>query len=229
MQRRERVGDQRRSVHVVDGDAIAVVRVRVERRVVTRRHGDLGQLLDRGAELVHVAPGGHGVLGDQRVPERRVELHRAPAPEREVGAPVAAFQVGTRRRAVREHDDFGVAFRDRSGGVLDHELPGGAADAGAVDPRRPETQVLGDLDRCEQPGAAGGKPIDVALLEAGVGERAARGLVVELERRLVVDAAAIRQRGPDDRDAPAHSARYLERQSMRVPDSNSFWPSAMES
>ena len=71
----------RAAVHVVDGDRVAVVRLGIERRVVAGRHRDLGELLDRRAELVHVPAGGHGVLGDERVPERRVELHRAARPK----------------------------------------------------------------------------------------------------------------------------------------------------
>ena len=100
----------RRALHVVDRDRVAVVRVGVERRVVARRHRDLGELLDRRAELVHVAAGRHRVLRDQRVPERRVELHRAARAERR------GWRV--RRRALRsarvvepydEHDHLGVA------------------------------------------------------------------------------------------------------------------------
>ena len=143
----ERVGDHPRALHVVDRDRVAVVGLGIVRRVAARRHRDLGELLDRGAELVHVAAGGHRVLRDQRVPERRVELHRAAAAEREVRAAPAGLQVGARRRSVHEHDDFDVAGHDRGGRVLDHELPRGAAHAGAVDPGGPQAEVLADLDR----------------------------------------------------------------------------------
>ena len=144
----------RERLHVFDGDRIAVVRLGIVRRVAAGRHRDLGELLDGGAELVHVPARGHRVLRDQRVPERRVELHRAAPAEREVGAAAAGLQVGAGGRAVHEHDDFDVAGHDRRGRVLDHELPRGAADAGAVDPGGAQAEVLADLDRGEQAGAA---------------------------------------------------------------------------
>ena len=75
----------RAALHVVDRDRVAVVRLGVERRVVPGRHRDLGELLDRRAELVHVAARRHRVLRDQRVAERRVELHR-PAARRTRGS-----------------------------------------------------------------------------------------------------------------------------------------------
>ena len=40
----------------VDRDRIAVQRVRVQARVLAHADGDLGELLGRRAELVHVAP-----------------------------------------------------------------------------------------------------------------------------------------------------------------------------
>ena len=94
--------------------------------------------------------GDHGVLGDERVAVGRVELHRAPGAEVEVGQCAGPLEVGARRRAVDEHDDLGVAGLDGGDGVLEHELPRRAADAGAVGPRRPQAEVLGDLDRREQ-------------------------------------------------------------------------------
>ena len=44
--------------------------------------------------------------------------------------------------------------------------------------------------------------VDVVLGEPGVGDGAAGRLVVQLVRRGDVDAAALRQRGADDRDPP---------------------------
>ena len=53
----EGVHDHRGIDDVVDRDGVLVVGVRVEAGVVAGGDGDLGQLLDGGAELVHVAPG----------------------------------------------------------------------------------------------------------------------------------------------------------------------------
>ena len=225
MQLRERVGHHARRLHVVDGDRIAVVRLGVQRRVVPARHRDLGQLLDGRAVLVHVTARRHRVLRDQRMAVRHLELHGTTRAEREVGgAPAARLQVGAGRRAVHEDDDLDVTSLDGRGGVLDHELPRAATDTGAVDPRRLEPAVLGDLDRREQPGAARTEAVDVGFREARVGDRAARGLVVQLERRLGVDPSAIRECRADDRDA-RRAVRQRSFQSSRLPLSKTFWPS----
>jgi hypothetical protein len=176
------------------------------------------ELLGRRAELVHVAARRHRVLRDQRVAERRVELHRAPRAEGEVRAAALRLQVGPGGRSVDEDHDVRVTGLDRGGRVLDHELPGRPADARAVDPRGPQPEVLGDLDRCEQPGAARAEPVDVVLREARVRDRTRRGLVVQLERGLRVDASDVGQGGTDDRDSLVHRSFH----STRLPDSNSF-------
>ena len=114
-------------------------------------------------------------------------------------------------------------------GVLDHELPRRAADAGAVDPRRPQPEVLGDLDRREQPHAARAEAVDVGLREPGVGDRTRRGLVVQFERRLRVDPPDVRERRADRARLASCRHRYLSFHSTRLPDENSCWPSAIES
>ena len=88
----EGVGDHPRGLDVLDGDGVAVVGVGVEAGVVAGRHGDLGQLLDGGAELVHVAPGRHGVLGDEGVAEGGVELDRARLPKKRLARPRPALK-----------------------------------------------------------------------------------------------------------------------------------------
>jgi hypothetical protein len=70
-----------------------------------------------------------------------------------------------------------------------------------------------------------GQPVDIAPFEAGVRQGAGGRLVVELERGLLAGAPDVGERGADDRDA----SRQRSFQSMRFPDSNSFWPSAIES
>ena len=79
----ERIGDESRRQHVVDRDRVAVLRQRVEARVLAHRHRDLGQLLRRRTELVHVPGGGERVVADERVAPDRVR--RAAVP---IGAPV---------------------------------------------------------------------------------------------------------------------------------------------
>ncbi len=160
--------------------------------------------------------------------ERHVELDRTAAAEAEVRGAAPGLEIGARGGAVREHDDLHVTGQDRGGGVLDHELPRGAADTRAVDPGGPQAQVLADLDRGEHAHAAGTEAVDVGLGEPGVGDRSRRGLVVELERCLHVDAADVRQRGADDCNS-LRSRHQRSFHSTRLPDANIFCPSAIES
>ena len=229
VQLRQRIGHHPRALHVVDGDRVLVVRLGVQRRVVPRRHRDLGELLDRRAELVHVALRRHRVLRDERVPERHVELDGPARAERQVRAPPPRFEVGPCGRPVHEHDRLDVPGEDRRGGVLDHELPRRPADARTVGPRRTQPEVLGDLDRREQAHAARTEAVDVVLGETGVGDRARRGLVVQLEGRLRVDATDVGERRADQRDSFRAWHSYLNFQSTRLPDANSCCPSAMDS
>ena len=65
--------------HVVDGDRIAVHRVRVARRVLARLHRDRRELLRLRAELVHVPLRGHRVRADEREPGRELVAPSAAA------------------------------------------------------------------------------------------------------------------------------------------------------
>ncbi len=160
--------------------------------------------------------------------ERNVELDRAPTAEAEVRGAAPGFEVGAGGRSVREHDHFHVTREDGRGRVLDHELPRGAADARSVDPRGAQAQVLADLDGGEHAHAARPEAVDVVLGEPGVGQRSSRGLVVQLERSLDVDAADVGQRGADDCDF-LRSRHQRSFHSTRLPDANIFCPSAIDS
>ncbi len=190
----------RRVDDVVDRDRVLVEGVGVEARVVAGGHGHLGQLLDAGAELVHVAPGHHGVVRPHRVAERRRELDGTPRPEGEVRHAELLLEISPLRRPVGEHDDLDQALRDGGRGVLDHELPDTPAVAGGVDPVRPDAQILGQLDRGQRTGE-GHEAVDLGLRNPRVGQRTRRALKVQLEGRLVVDAPAVRRRRAHDRHA----------------------------
>ena len=147
-------------------------------------------------------PRAHGVLGDERVPERRVELRRAARAEAQVRAAETLLQVGAGGRPVGQRQDVDEPGGDRRVGVLEHDLPRAATDAGGVDPAGPDPHELADLDRCERAKAARHEAVDVVLGEARVGDRACGCLLVQRECALVVDAPAVRQRRAHDRDAP---------------------------
>ena len=209
MELRQRIRDHARRLHVIDRDGVAVVGVRVEPGVVARRDCDLGELLDRRAVLRHVPARRHGVPTDERDAPRRVELAGTARRHHEVGCAVAPLEVRTRRGTVREHHHVDEAGTDRSGRVLQHELPDRSADHRAFDPRRTDAQVLTDLHRRQLPETTRHEAADVVLGQAGISERACRPLVDELERGLVVDPADVGQCSPDDRDSSLQWSPYF--------------------
>ena len=71
--------------------------------------------------------------------------------------------------------------------------------------------------------------VDVVLGEAGVGDRARRGLVVQLVRRLGVDPPDVGERRADERDPLRSLHRHRSFHSTRLPEAKSCWPSAIES
>ena len=127
-----------------DLDRVAEARVGVVRGVGAALHGDLRELLGRGAELVHVARRGERVRGHRRRAVRDLELPRPGA----VGAVVGERDLGDARVArgrVRDDHDVGHAGRDRERRVAGVGDERGAADVGRVEPARVQAHVLGHL------------------------------------------------------------------------------------
>ena len=143
----ERVGDPARGEHVVDGDRVAHHRLRVEGRPLAGGDGDLGELLVRGAVLVHVAHAGHGVVrGRAADVVGHLELGGG-VPRVERGAcGAAAAAAGGAALAVGDEGDVDEAGGDGGGGVLDVDDEGGAADGGAVGVGGLDAEVFGELE-----------------------------------------------------------------------------------
>ena len=147
----QRIGDEPRRQHVVDGDRVAVHRVGIAGRVLARLHRDRRELLGRGAVLVHVPLRGHRVRADEREPGRELvghrQRHRHPAAA--AAAPAGAERAARRRQlvvAVDDRDRVDVAVLDRAVRVHRVELEARAADARRLEPARREPEVLGEHD-----------------------------------------------------------------------------------
>ena len=189
----QRVGDHARAHHVRDRGLANLEelershrrdRFGVSHRVITRRRGDLRELLARGAVLMHVAVRDHRVIRDQRHAAEALEIiggsgHAGAHARADADRPGMAV----RRRAVAEQRDARLALRDvalRVGGV---ELVGAAADVGRVDHVRVQAEVLGDLQARHAAAIAGVVDrVHVAPAEAGVRERAPGALGLDLQR-----------------------------------------------
>ena len=167
----QRVGDEARRQHVVDGDRIAVLRQRVDRRVIAHRDGDLGQLLRRRAVVVLVTSGGQRIVADERVAPHRVGRRRPDGRRTRSAGAEAPSHLRQLHAAVGDEHDLGVAAVDGVGRVLDEHLEGRAAGVGLVEVRRVQPEVLAQLHGVHREEPGGGVAVDLVPRDAGVGQR----------------------------------------------------------
>jgi hypothetical protein len=134
---RERIADHPRRHDLGDCQGFLLPSDGVKQRPLARRDGDSGQLLARGAVLVHVARGGERIGGRrQERPERglvRIVLaHRGvPPPDRPLGA------------AISDDRDLAESELQRRLGMRDMEHKGRAAEDRRVDKSRRNAEILG--------------------------------------------------------------------------------------
>ncbi len=169
--------DDRRGDDVLHGDDLLEEGVGVVLGVFRRRHLDLGQLLARGAELVHVSLRGQGVsVGRAPHPPRRLEVGLRGV----VAAGPGAHAAGTRLAGQGDQRHPTLAGRDRRRRVPHMAHVRGAARLGAVDIRAAQPHVVGHGERPEAGRVAGAEVgVDVLEPQAGVGERSGRNLGVD--------------------------------------------------
>ena len=198
----QRIGDQPRVDHVVDGDRVAVARQRVEGRVLAHTDRDLGELLGRGTELVHVTARRHGVAADERYAVRGHEL-RGTFDRRVAGDKTAGAEHATHTaeliRPVGHEDGVGDAVLDRRRRVLHVELERRSAGHRRVDVAVLDAEILGHHHGHISLTARG---VDVAV-EVGFGHAAIRQRSLH-GQRVVLRAGEMRgdrvvgQRDPTD-------------------------------
>ena len=177
VQRRSRHGGVE---HVLYGDELALMRIRIHAGVPPHRYGDLRELLRRRAVLVHVTLSNQRIQrGNQRA-VRNFELRMCRAafghaPDR-VGARAVRQQVLSGHAQYR----VGLAGRDRKRGLMDH---GAAGRAGKIDSGkkfRSDPQVTCDHAARHAPliDAYGRREqaIDVGKPEPGILERGQGGV-----------------------------------------------------
>ena len=205
----QRVGDEPGADDVVDGDGIPVHGVGVEPGELANTDRDLGQLLGRGAELVHVPLGGHGVGTHQRVAEGGLVLRRAAEPLDASTEPARAetpTHPGELVRAVGDEDRVAQALSDRSGRMLNVELERRAAGHGAVDVAMVDAEVLGHrhgvVDHHSAAATGVEIAVDLVLGHATVGQRPLHGLGVVLHAVEVRRLRVVAQARADDHGRP---------------------------
>ena len=178
-----------RREHLLDRDVAlrAHHRPRMQRRRVPLRDRDRGELLRRGAVLVHVAAGHHREVRDPGRAEHRLE--RAPelghVLDRGVAVGRGVARARTRGRG-RHHHHLGQAVGDGQRRQTDSRgLAGGADAGGGVEAQRVAHDVGHRRGRervahAEPLGCGADEAVDVGEGQAGVGQRALHALPVEV-------------------------------------------------
>jgi hypothetical protein len=196
------------------------------------RGGDLhpGELLARGAVLVHVAHGAHGVAvgrgdGVGRFP-RSFRLVRIARTRRSAGR--HAFAAGLAGQRNQRH--VALAECDRFGRVRGERDVGGAADLSRIHMAKLEIHILRHRGGSGPRRIAGAEiAVDVVARQPGVGQGAERHLGVELRHGLVRrqprrklenarDIGFALDRHPGSSPSPQHNGvrAYLQLRRRRV-------------
>src|SRR5581483_11665770 len=179
--------------------------------------------------FVHVALRDEGIRADDRRPEGGLEVVRR-LEDVAAGAGADREALGRRRRPVGDERDVAEPGVDRRRRVETVRHERRAADRLRVDVVRPEVQMTRKGQHADRPDAAREERVDVVDAEAGVLERAARALRVDLEGGLVGGEARRVLVGADDGDLPpdAHRSSVTNWVSSRLNSSarssGAWWP-----
>ena len=157
-------------------------------------HGDFGQLLQRGAELVHMALGNHGVEahGGQAVEfleavGRRVEARVSEAPD---AAGADGYAAGAGQGSVGDDGDVDAPGVDGIQRVGQVELEGAAAHGGVVHVLGVHIQVVGQVQAAvAHRHGRGEQAVNIGLGQPGVLQRLDDALALNLELALVGSVA----------------------------------------
>ena len=182
---------------------------------------DLGQLLGRGAVLVHVTGGDQRVVAPIRVSPYGASMLSAelggPRPDPATGADHP--RLAARCRAVGQQRDLGLARGDvaRRRAAAWNSI-GAAADVGGVDHPRGEAEVLGDRRAPDRACLAGVvQRVDVGPGQPGVLERPRRALGLDLQRA----------QAPGDPLGELVDARDGRGRGRHYAAANCIWPRSM--
>ena len=178
--------------------------MRIVLGMVRRRDLHPSELLGRGAELVHVAPGGHGVHVRRRGTVGKLELHVGllHVAHARRGACLHAFRAGP--AGERYQRDVAAPCCDRLQRVTDVNDIGGATRIGCVDVAETEAHVVDHRQSAEARRIARSAKVavDIALAQPGIVERPLCNLCMQLRQRLVWRLAGRVLIGPSDVGLP---------------------------
>ena len=196
------MADHARLQHVLDGERLLLPGGGIELRPLARRDRDLGEVLARGAVLMHVARGRERIgAGRQERLERR--LVRIDLALRGLLAPDAALG-----RAVGDHRDIAQPGFDRGRRLRDVKLERRAAGHRGADEFRRDAEILDQRDDRHALLRHGAEQaVDILQREPAIGERAQRALRAQVHRAHAVgDLAEIGFGDADDRRRAALQA-----------------------
>ena len=170
-----------------EGAGLVPVGDGVQQRPRPGGHGDLGEVLGTRTEFMHVPLRGERIHRD-RMERAEWQLVLGLWNMRLGLSAQLAQRGGSLVGAVHDQHDFRRSGQDGLCGPVQLQLEGGSSFGRAVDPGRPDTEILGG-GACRESGNAGGSnTVDVAETQPGLAERSPTGLRDELQDGLVRDA-----------------------------------------
>lgn len=211
----QRIADHWRVDYLFDGHRLGQQRVRVVLRVNRRGHLDLGELLARGAKLIHVSPSGKRVQAVNRRSERRFEgiLRGSETIHHEIAHHLSG------QACQRDERDRGLACLNRCGRMADVGNIGRAAGFGRVGVAQLQTHVVRHGNSAETWRVPRAEVcVDVGEAQSRVPEGACGDLRVHLAKRLVrYDALWMLVRTCDERgSANTHFLPFVVLRDLRA-------------
>ena len=180
----QRIGDHGRIHDLFDRHHLRQHRVRIVLGVVGRCDLHPGELLRRGAELVHVAAGRHGVHVRRRRPVGKLELQVGLLHVAHAGCGAGRHAFRARPTGERHERDIAAAGRNCLERVADMDVVGRATGVGRIDVAELEAHVFDHREAAEARRVAGRAeiPVDVTLAQPRVVESTLGDLRMQLRQ-----------------------------------------------
>ena len=159
----QRIADQRRGQHIRHRERLRFQCFGIERGPLTGGNRHLGQLLARGAEVMHVPLHHHGIAGDRE--QRAIR----PLVGQDVGASDQLAAVAALGTGIGDHRDLALPGCDGTHRMADVRHDRRAADVGRIRDLRLYAQLIGERGRRHPVIRRDGEqPVHVSEAEAGV-------------------------------------------------------------
>ena len=167
------IGNHRRGEDICNAHGLAHHGIRVQAGPLPRRHGDLGQLLRRSAEFMHMPPRSQGIGADRRWhAPGRFKLQIKPVRPAAQAAPTARTLIA----AIEDQRDVAGARRQRHGRMANMHLERGATGISVIQITGLQVEIFSHSQRRhaarprQAPTAGDQQAIHIFPFQTGIGQ-----------------------------------------------------------